>query len=94
MNFDIKEFNELLSAIHFFYGYDFTDYSEASLMRRIDHFMTSRKIDNLTLLGRMLAKDERYFAEFVLEMSVTVTTMFRNPAFYKSLREHVTNKAH
>ena len=92
MNFDIKEFNELLSAIHFFYGYDFTDYSEASLMRRIDHFMTSRKIDNLTLLGRMLAKDERYFAEFVLEMSVTVTTMFRNPAFYKSLREHVTKR--
>ena len=92
MDIENKEFKKLLETIHFIYGYDFTDYSEASLRRRIEHFMTHKKIDDLTLLGRMLAKDEQLFAEFVLEMSVTVTSMFRDPAFYKSIREHVVHR--
>lgn len=92
IDFDKKEFKDLLDSIHFIYGYDFTDYSEASLRRRVEHFMISRKIDDLTFLGRTLAKDERFFAEFVLEMSVTVTTMFRDPAFYKSIRDHVVQR--
>lgn len=54
--------------------------------------MQTRKIDTLEDLGKLLFKDERVFAEFVQELSVTVTEMFRNPSFYRSLRERVLKR--
>jgi len=92
MNLENKEFRELLESIRFVYGYDFTDYSEASVRRRTDHFMNTRKIIAFEKLGKMLLQDEKLFEEFVQEVSVTVTEMFRDPIFYKSLRENVLKR--
>lgn len=92
MNLDSKEFKELLESIRFVYGYDFTDYAEASVKRRMVHFMNTRKINSIDLLGKYLLKDEKIFEEFVQEVSVTVTEMFRDPLFYKSLRENVMKR--
>lgn len=92
MNFDNKEFKELLESIRFVYGYDFTEYSEASVKRRINQFMTTKKITELEALGKMILQDEKLFEEFVQEVSVTVTEMFRDPAFYKSLRQKVLKR--
>jgi len=83
------ELKDLLESIRSVYGYDFTDYAEASVIRRITHFMKSNKISTVQELGKVLLKDESAFARFVLEFTVNVTEMFRDPAFYKSLREHV-----
>ena len=63
MSFDHKEFKKLLDSIRFVYGYDFTDYAEASVMRRIDNFMITRKIDAIDTLGKMILKDEKIFEE-------------------------------
>jgi chemotaxis protein methyltransferase CheR len=92
MNFDNQEFKDLLESIRFVYGYDFTEYAEASVKRRMDHFMNIRKIPALEALGKMLLRDEKMFEEFVQEMSVTVTEMFRDPLFYKSLRYNVMKR--
>src|SRR5688572_30413867 len=81
-----KEFNELLESIRFIYGYDFTDYAESSVKRRIACFMNGRKIATMDKLGELLLKDESVFEEFVQDLSVTVTEMFRDPTFYKSIR--------
>ena len=92
MNFDNKEFKELLVSIRFVYGYDFTDYAEASVRRRMDQFMNKNKIAALEKFGTMILNDEKLFEEFVQEVSVTVTEMFRDPAFYKSLRDNVLKR--
>ncbi len=92
MNFDHTEFKDLLESVRSVYGYDFTDYSEASMGRRIDHFMKTRKIPLLESLGKMILQDEKMFEAFVQEISVTVTEMFRNPLFYKSLRENTVKR--
>lgn len=92
MSFDTNEFRDLLESIRFVYGYDFTDYSEASVKRRVTHFMNGRKINALNELGKILLKDENVFEEFIQEVSVTVTEMFRDPTFYKSLREKVMKR--
>ena len=92
MEFEDKEFTDLLDSIRFVYGYDFTDYAEASVKRRINNFMTSRKLMALDELAKMILKDEKKFEEFVQEISVTVTEMFRDPVFYKSLRENVLKR--
>lgn len=92
MNFDSKELKELLESIRFVYGYDFTEYAEASVKRRIAHFINARKISSLDKLAKIILKDEKLFEEFVQDISVTVTEMFRDPAFYKSLRKNVMKR--
>lgn len=89
MEFDPKDFRSLLDSICFVYGYDFTEYAEASISRRVSNFMTSRKFRELGVLGKMILTNEKLFEEFIQELSVTVTEMFRDPLFYKSLREQV-----
>src|SRR5687767_799628 len=89
---ETKEYNDLLESIRIIYGYDFTEYAESSVKRRIAHFMENRKIDTIDRLGKMLLKDESVFVEFVQDLSITVTEMFRDPSFYKSLREKVIKR--
>jgi chemotaxis protein methyltransferase CheR len=84
-----EELKELLESIRSIYGYDFTEYGEASLKRRIGRFMKYHKILSLRSLGTALAKEDTFFEQFVQEVTVNVTEMFRDPAFYKSLRQNV-----
>lgn len=86
------QYRDLLESIKFIYGYDFTEYAEASVRRRIDLFMDSRKIKGVDVLKNMVLEDQRLFEEFIQNISVTVTEMFRDPAFYSSLREHVVKR--
>jgi chemotaxis protein methyltransferase CheR len=84
-----SELKEFLESIRLAYGYDFTEYAEASVVRRITHFMKGNKIETLAELGRLLLGDEYLFARFVQDFTINVTEMFRDPTFYKSLRENV-----
>lgn len=84
------DYRKLLDSIYHQYGYDFTEYAESSVKRRITHFMNGRRIGSCDELQAVILDDEAVFEEFVQEMSVTVTEMFRDPAFYKEIREKVT----
>lgn len=86
------ELRELLTSIRLTYGYDFTEYAEASVIRRINNFMKINKIDTVQALRIRLLQDERLFAHFIQEFTVNVTEMFRDPLFYKSLRELVLKR--
>ncbi len=88
-NIDDTSFRQLLASIRLVYGYDFTEYSESSLQRRITHFMDARRITSLDSLAKAILRDDELFEQFVQEVSVTVTAMFRDPAFFKCLREKV-----
>lgn len=92
MNFNHAEFRELLESIRLVYGYDFTDYAEASVKRRVSHFMSSHSIDALGTLARRLLQDESFFEQFIQDLSVTVTEMFRDPLFYKAIREKIVKR--
>ncbi len=83
---DLKEF---LDSIRFMYGYDFTDYSQASLKRRVEHYMSTHNVAHFKEFAHALLKDESLFENFVQELSVTVTEMFRDPLYYLALREKV-----
>lgn len=82
----------LLGAILDRYGYDFREYAEASVKRRFQHFMEPRKIASLEQLEKMIFENEHFFETFVEELSVTVTEMFRDPGFYRSLRTNVMKR--
>lgn len=92
MDINSGALKELLESLRLMYGYDFTGYAEASLKRRILHFMNLNKIDDIEKLSKLLLQDEKCFELLVQEISVTVTEMFRDADFYKALREHVTKR--
>lgn len=84
-----EELSALLESIKFVYGYDFTEYAQASVARRVDHYIKSNRLSGMEELGKLLLKDEQAFAHFVQEFTVNVTEMFRDPTFFRALREKV-----
>lgn len=81
--------DELLTDILVNYGYDFTDYARASMMRRITRLCILDKFEHLTDLRSRLFTDPHYLLRFVTEITVNVTEMFRDPQLYKVIREQV-----
>ena len=89
---DSAELQAMLTAIRDTYGYDFTQYAEASLKRRSLYFMNSRTIRTVHELTQALLNDDAAFEEYVRNLSVTVTEMFRDPPFYSALRTKVIKR--
>jgi len=89
MNVDEISKKSLLNKIHASYGYDFTGYAGGSLDRRISRFADLWNISTAGDLEHRLLNDSVLFEDFLLKITVNVTEMFRNPSFYKSIREKV-----
>lgn len=84
-----EELNELLTIVYNTYGYNFNDYSKASLMRRVKRFMQEAKLKSSYDLKFYLTNDKAVFDYFLQSLTVNVTEMFRDPEFYKAIREKV-----
>lgn len=83
------ELDLLLEAIFQRYGYDFRNYSKASIKRRAKHFLLGSGVEKISELTPRLLYDQEFFQRMLEDFSVTVTEMFRDPEVYKSLREQV-----
>lgn len=83
------ELELLINDLHDMYGYDFSNYSRASLKRRVNRLSAIDKFPSFSELRYKLKSDENYLKRFVEEITVNVTEMFRDPDFYKTLREQV-----
>lgn len=79
----------LLEAIHAYYGFDFRQYSPASLRRRLHKRMADEGLSSLSLLQDRVLRDEAAMERLLLDLSINVTAMFRDPGFYAAFREHV-----
>lgn len=83
------EIDLFLQAILERYGYDFRHYSKASIRRRVKHWMTKNGHERISdLIGRVLY-DEGYAHQAIYQFSITVTEMFRDPDFYRAVRQWV-----
>lgn len=74
------------------YGYDFTGYSRASLKRRITRLYSLDKALSFAEFRYRINNDSVYFKRFVEQITVNVTEMFRDPGFFKCLRDVVLPK--
>ena len=83
------EIELLIEAIFRRYGYDFSGYARASFVRRVRQFMVKARETDITVVIKKLLYDSEFFQDLVQAFSVTVTEMFRDPLFYKALRETV-----
>lgn len=83
------EIQLLLEAIYMKYGYDFRDYSKASLKRRIEQRLLRSGLPNYSYMQHKILNDQSFFETLFLDLSINVTEMFRDPLFYKAIREIV-----
>lgn len=83
------EIELLLEAIHRRWGYDFRNYSYASLKRRFTRARDEAGMKRFSEMLDRLVHDQQFFDGFLKHMSVTVTEMFRDPSFYHAVREKV-----
>jgi chemotaxis protein methyltransferase CheR len=83
------EINLLLEAIHQRYGYDFRQYSQTSIKRRLRHHLAKTKYQTISALIPEILHDPAAFQALILDLSVTVTEMFRDPWFFLALRQKV-----
>ncbi|MEJ6978842.1 protein-glutamate O-methyltransferase CheR [Pedobacter sp. P351] len=81
----VEEIIEWVNKIH---GFDFSGYSKASLKRRITRIMQLQHF-SLFELKSLLVNNPAFFEEFLIEITVNVTEMFRDPSFFKAVREKV-----
>jgi len=83
------EVDLVLDAIARRYGYDFRNYARASLRRRLQHRLNECGGGHLSDLIPRLLHDPDCFAALLGDLSITVTEMFRDPPFFRAVREHV-----
>ena len=83
------EISLLLEAIYRKHGYDFRQYSQAHIRRRIMNRMAISGFEDISQMQSKVLNDEIFASELLQDLSITVTEMFRDPAFYRSLREKV-----
>lgn len=77
--------NDLLDT----YGYDFTDYSKASIKRRIQRLISVDKPLSFAEFRFKLKGNQEYFNRFVEQITVNVTEMFRDASFYRTMRDDI-----
>jgi len=84
----LTELTEKVRALH---GFDFGNYSKASLKRRLSRIMMLKKL-TIGQIGTKLEKEPQFFQWFLEQITVNVTEMFRDPEFYKALLVDVIPK--
>lgn len=79
----------LLEAIYTLSGFDFRNYNQQSIMRRIEHRMRINNIPTISRLTESIIYDEQLLKILLNDFSINVTEMFRDPSFFKAIREQV-----
>ena len=83
------ELRLLLDAVYEHYGYDFRGYARSSLKRRVWRRVAEEHLDTISGLTERVLHEPAALERMLLDLSISVTSMFRDPAFYLALRTKV-----
>jgi chemotaxis protein methyltransferase CheR len=83
------EIELLLEAVFRRYGFDFREYAQASLKRRLYRRMQAEGLESISQLQAKLLHDPPVMEALLVDLSINVTAMFRDPSFYVAFREQV-----
>jgi chemotaxis protein methyltransferase CheR len=88
LDFDF-ELRLLLDTIFHKYHYDFRRYAGASLKRRVQVALNRFGCESLSQLQDRVLRDSKLFTDLLGYLTVQVSDMFRDPSYWKALREKV-----
>lgn len=83
------EIRLLLEALHQRYHYDFRHYAQASVRRRLRQARHQLGFETFSAMQESLLHDDAMLPRLLGYLTVQVSEMFRDPAYFKALREQV-----
>jgi chemotaxis protein methyltransferase CheR len=83
------EIELLLEGVFRHYGFDFRSYAYASIRRRLWKRTEAEGLSSISELQARVLHDGSAMERLLLDLSVSVTAMFRDPEFYRVFREDV-----
>ena len=86
---EIAEVRQLTEVVKSTYNYDFGDYALSSFKRRLSRVLEVHSHETIASLTAKVKSDPVHFKEFLAEITVNVTEMFRDPSFWRLLRDDV-----
>jgi chemotaxis protein methyltransferase CheR len=86
---DESELRLLMETIYLTYSYDFRNYTSASQKRRVQQAMASFECPTVAALQAGGLKDPTLFMQLLQYLTIPVSDMFRDPTFFRGLREQV-----
>jgi chemotaxis protein methyltransferase CheR len=79
----------LLEGIYRQYGFDFRSYAYASIRRRLWKRIDTEGLTSVSALQERVLHEPAMMEKLLLDLSINVTAMFRDPGFYVAFREKV-----
>src|SRR5690606_12219537 len=83
------EIEKFLEVIFEKYGYDFREYSRAHVRRRILNRLRLSGLENISLMQDKILSNLSFADVMLKDLSINVTEMFRDPQFFRTMREKV-----
>jgi chemotaxis protein methyltransferase CheR len=83
------EIELLLEGVFRHYGFDFRSYAYASIRRRLWKRTEAEGLSSISELQARVLHDAAAMERLLLDLTVSVTAMFRDPGFYQVFREDV-----
>lgn len=83
------EVDLLIEGMRRVHGYDFTEYAAASLRRRLAQWLSNSGYPSFGAVMPDVLRDPELCNSLVEGVTVNVSDMFRDPPFFKALREKV-----
>jgi chemotaxis protein methyltransferase CheR len=89
LDLEAIEVELLLEGIFLLYGFDFRQYAPASLRRRLRRRMDGEKVETVSALQDLILHDPSVMERLLLDLSINVTAMFRDPTFFLAFRTKI-----
>ena len=89
LEIELADLQKLADAILTKYGYDFGNYAMSSFKRRVIMVLKKNGLKTVDQLVQRVVHDPAFFDQFIIDITVNTTEMFRDPTFFKYLREKI-----
>jgi chemotaxis protein methyltransferase CheR len=83
------EIELLLEGVYRHYGFDFRSYAFTSIRRRLWKRVEAERLSSISELQAVVLHQPDAMERLLLDLSVSVTSMFRDPGFYEVFRSEV-----
>jgi len=88
------ELRLLMEAIYLKYSYDFRDYTGASQKRRVQYALAQMQLPSISALQERILREPAMFARLLQYLTIPVSEMFRDPAYFLAMRRQVVPHLH
>lgn len=85
---DLADLKKITTLVHSKYGYDFRDYAVSSFKRRMLRILELQSLTVESLLKK-IHDQPQFIEQFLEEVTVNTTELFRDPSFWRLLRQEI-----